>query len=79
MGRLTRKKWNLEKFGDDNSPGIFGLFDSNIKAILRITDDEYDLIAETASDEDIDVIVNMNPTFFQKRQLIEILNKYVNY
>lgn len=62
-----------------NHGTILDAFDNVIKNVYRISDDEYDNIAENATEEELGILLKENPTFAQKRQMIALLNKYVNY
>lgn len=42
---------------------------------LRLTDEEYDLLLSEISDEQSDMLMNENPTFAEKRQVLTIINK----
>lgn len=59
------------------SGGMSDLFDNAFKAGLNLTDDEYDYIAEHMTDEESMLLVNDNPTFTQKREVINIRSKYL--
>lgn len=62
-----------------NSGGMFDLFDNMVKLNLRITDEEYDAFIEVATDEEMDLFVTDKPSFAEKRKIIDLLNKHVNY
>lgn len=54
------------------------LIDNGIKRSFNITDDEYDFIAEYATDEDLSIFLMPNePTFSDKRKALEIRNFYL--
>lgn len=64
------------KFKDQG--GITDLFDNALKASFNITDEEYDFICENATDEEIGkFVLNDNPTFTERRQSLEVRNKYL--
>jgi hypothetical protein len=44
---------------------------------FNITDEEYDYLCVNMTDEEVKIMVNMDPTFADKRQMIEIRNKYL--
>lgn len=69
----------MTEFGNRNNKGLFGLIDVAMKQNLRITDDEYDFIAGEMTDEEMDNVMGEHPTFAQRRRIIEILNKYIDY
>lgn len=63
--------------GKRNNISIFDLFDDVIKSAFNINDAEYDFIAEKASDEDLNILLIEEPTFQQRRKMIEIRTKYL--
>ena len=79
MSRIKRRTWTMAEFGDRSNKGLFGLMDVAMKQNLRITDDEYDFIAGEMSDEEMDSVLEDRPTFAQRRKIIQILNKYIDY
>ena len=42
---------------------------------LRLTDDEYDLLLSEITDEQSGMLLNENPTFAEKREVLTIINK----
>lgn len=56
---------------------IFGMFDDQMKSAFNITDEEYDYLCEHMTDEETGVMVTENPTFAERRQMIEIRNRYL--
>lgn len=79
MSRINRRNWLNEDIGYKLSGGMLDLFDNHIKSVYRINDDEYDHMCEVMSDDETQLFVTENPTFAQKRAIIELLNKHVNY
>lgn len=77
MSRLSRKNRTEEDLGIKSSGGIFDLFDNEVKGVFRITDEEYDFIAEHIKDEEKDIIFKDNLTFSEKRQCLIIVDKYL--
>lgn len=65
-----------EEMGILNQGGIFDLFDNMAKLAFRMTDREYDFLCEHATDEELSLSVGGDLTFGEKRQLVEILEKY---
>ena len=61
--------------------GIHDMFDNVIKVLFNITDDEYDFIAETANDEELNVFLtalgNMEhgSSFTERRQALNLRNE----
>ena len=54
------------------------MFDNAIKENWYITDNEYDRLCELFTDEELDLFINESPTFSQKRQLLKIVDKYID-
>jgi hypothetical protein len=63
--------------GFKDSKGVLDLFDNFMKGTFNITDEEYDYLCVNMTDEEVKIMVNMDPTFADKRQMIEIRNKYL--
>ena len=79
MSRINRKHWVGRDMGIKSKGGMLDVFDNHIKGLYRINDDEYDYLCEVMSDEEMDIFVNERPTFSDKRKMIELLNKHINY
>ncbi len=79
MSRINRKNWTSEDIAEVSQGGMLDLFDNLFKGVYRINDDEFDNIGGNANQNEIQVLCQENPTFAEKRQIISILNKYVNY
>jgi len=79
MSRINRRNLDPSYMGLLCRGGIFDAFDNVIKSYYRISDDEYDIIAEKASEDELGIFLDENPNFAQKRKQIELLNKYVQY
>jgi hypothetical protein len=79
MGRLGRKKWTNKDMGYIPQRSISSLIDNMFKSMYRINEEEYDRITEIATDEEISLLLEENPSFSHKRKVIHILNKYINY
>ena len=77
MTRLDRKHWSADKFGIKPSGGILDAFDNSIKSVFRITDQEYDRICLIGTEEQLDVLLQENPTFGQKRHLLQLLESLI--
>jgi hypothetical protein len=64
-----------------NGGGIQDMFDNVIKVLFNITDDEYDFIAETASDDELNIFLaalgdmDQGSNFTERRKAIELRNK----
>lgn len=79
MSRITRRNWTPQQLGILSSGGLGDLFDNQFKLTYRVTDQEYDLLGDAMTDDEMSVIVTENPTFSERRQMIQILNKYIHY
>lgn len=77
MSRLSRKNRTPEDLGIKFSGGLIDLFDNAIKEMFRITDDEFDYLAEHISEDDMNVVFKENPSFTEKRQCLLIVEKYL--
>jgi len=61
--------------------GLFDAFDDMLKQKYNITDEEYNYISMTATDEDLSLFLGglgSTPSFTTKRKSLEIRNKYLN-
>ena len=60
--------------------GIHDMFDNVIKVLFNITDTEYDFIAETSTDEELNVFLTAlgdmekGSTFTERRSALELRN-----
>jgi hypothetical protein len=79
MSRIDRRNWLESDIGYKSSGGMFDLFDNSIKSIYRINDDEFDHLCGVMTDEETQLFVTENPTFAEKRMMIELLNKHIKY
>jgi hypothetical protein len=79
MSRITRKNWIGKDMGIKSSGGLMDVFDNHIKGLYRINDDEFDHLCEVMTDEETQLFVTENPTFAEKRMMIELLNKHIKY
>ena len=77
MSRLERKKRPIESLKLMNSGGMLDLFDNEIKSYYYLTDDEYDIIVESCSDEELELLITENSSFSHLRKCLEIINKYI--
>ena len=58
---------------------ILDMTDNMIKSYLRITDEELDFICEYAADDELMMLTKIKTSFSDRRGIINILNKYINY
>lgn len=73
--RLSRRNRTDIKIA--GSGGILDLVDNVVKEAFRIDDDEYDYIAEQATDDELTYLLQESVSFSDKRILITILQKYM--
>jgi hypothetical protein len=61
--------------------GIQDMFDNVIKVLFNITDDEYDFIAETANDDELNIFLaalgdmDKGSSFTERRQALNLRNE----
>lgn len=80
LSRAGRRNRTCEDLGIKNKGGMLDLFDNAIKEIYRITDDEYDYIAENLTDGEMTLFVAEKLTFGEKKQCLSIVEKHLaNY
>ena len=74
MSRISRK--NRTDLALKTSGGVFDLFDNTIKEVWSVNDEEYDFIIEDATDEELGLLINEEPTITEiKRTLLFIDSK----
>lgn len=79
MGRIERKRWVVgNPFKIRGRGGITDAFDDAVKQVFRITDQEYNDLCD-GTPEELDLLISQTPTFADKRNMIHMLNKYVDY
>lgn len=77
MKRLDRKNDKTIDLGIKSAGMINDLFDNEIKLAFRITDEEYDYMAEKMTDEELGLLLEEKRTFAEKRKLIKMLDEYL--
>lgn len=75
--RANRRNRTSEDLKIKNKGSMFDLFDNFIKEVYRITDEEYDYIAENITEDDMALFVRENLTFGQKKQVLTIVEKHL--
>lgn len=75
--RLSRKNNTIDY--SSGRIGLLDVFDNAMLSLLRVTQDEYDKIVESISEEEIDVIIYEPKTFAEKRLLLNTINKLYLY
>lgn len=80
VSRCKRKFRPYEDLKIKSSGGMLDLFDNTIKEVYRITDDEYDYLAENLTDGEMSYFVAEKLSFSEKKKcLIIIQNHLLNY
>ena len=78
MSRLKRKQRPLEVLGLKNSGNILDLFDNDFKQLFYLTDEEYDLIAEQCSEEELEILALPGKvTYSDMKEALNIIDKYI--
>jgi len=75
--RCKRKSRPYEVLKIKSSCNILDLFNNALKEIYRITDDEYDYLAENLSDDEISYFVNEKLSFCEKKECLRIVEKHL--
>lgn len=79
MSRLKRKQRPLEVLGLKNSGNILDLFDNDFKQLFYLTDEEYDLIAEQCSEEELEILALPGKvTYSDMKKALNIIDKYIS-
>ena len=80
ISRCKRKFRTTEDLEIKSRGGILDLFDDSIKQGYRITDDEYDYLAEHLTDDEISYFISENLSFGDKRKCLKIVESHlINY
>ena len=78
MSRLKRKQRPLKVLGLKNSGNILDLFDNDFKQLFYLTDEEYDLIAEQCSEEELEILALPGKvTYSDMKEALNIIDKYI--
>ena len=75
--RLSRK--NIEIDYSTGRLGVLDIFDNEMLALLRVTQDEYNSIVEKISEKEIDIVISEAKTFTEKKLLLNTINKLYLY
>lgn len=76
MTRLERRKTFQEQELHVNT-GIFGLVDSVMLKIYRITNNELDKICKLATDDELELFTKEDRTITESKRLIDFLNNKI--
>jgi len=71
--RSKRRNRTRKDLGIKNKGGLFDLFDNAIKEIYRITDDEYDYLADSFSDEEIGLFIKEDQSFSEAKKCLSMV------
>ncbi len=78
VSRCKRKFRPYEDLKIKSSGGMFDLFDNVIKEVYRITDEEYDYLAENLSDDEMSFFVSEKLSFGEKRECLKIVQTHLS-
>ena len=78
VSRCKRKFRPYKDLKIKSSGGMLDLFDNVIKEVYRITDDEYDYLAENLSDGEMSYFVSEKLSFGDKRECLRILQNHLS-
>jgi hypothetical protein len=76
MTRLDRKKL-FEKRDINIKTSLFGLMDSVMIEVFRITESELDKICELATDDELELFTKEERTISESRRVLEFLKKKI--
>jgi hypothetical protein len=76
MTRLDRKKL-FEKRDINIKTSLFGLMDSVMIEVFRITESELDKICELATDDELELFTKEDRTISESRRVLEFLKKKI--
>lgn len=78
MSRLKRKQRPLEVLGLKNSGNILDLFDNDFKQTFYLTDEEYRLLMEQCSEEELEILAFLRKvTYSDMKKALTIIDKYI--
>lgn len=78
VSRCKRKFRPYEDLKIKSSGGMLDLFDNAIKEVYRITDDEYDYLAENLSDGEVSYFVAEKLSFSEKKECLRIVQNHLS-
>jgi hypothetical protein len=78
VSRCKRKFRPYEDLKIKSSGGMLDLFDNAIKEVYRITDDEYDYLAENLSDGEMSYFVSEKLSFGEKKECLRIVGNHLS-
>jgi hypothetical protein len=78
VSRCKRKFRPYEDLKIKSSGGMLDLFDNTIKEVYRITDAEYDYLAENLTDGEMSYFVAEKLSFSEKKQCLRIVQNHLS-
>lgn len=78
VSRCKRKFRPYEDLKIKSSGGMLDLFDNAIKEVYRVTDDEYDYLAENLSDGELSYFVAEELSFNEKKECLRIVQNHLS-
>lgn len=78
VSRCKRKLRPYEDLKIKSSGSIFDLFDNFIKQVYRITDDEYNYLADNLSDGEMSYFVSEKLSFAEKKECLKIVENHLS-
>ena len=76
MTRLD-KKFTYQEENIPASSGVFGIMDSAMMKVFRITGEELDKICELATDDELELFTKEERTIRESRQLLTFLKENI--
>ena len=75
--RIERRKWGQEEYKFVQN-GFLDVLDNAIKEVYRITDEEFDYLAENMGDEEIELFMASRvASFEEKRKLLQMIKRHL--
>ena len=78
MSRLSRRNRTNSDCEIKTSGWITDLIDNTFKSMWYITDQEYDMILNKMTDDEMSLFLTENPTFTEKRKMIILVEKLLD-
>lgn len=77
LKKLNSMDWSKILEESKNMQGPLQYFDNSFMAAYKLNDEQYDFIAEKATDDELNLLlIEGIPTFAEKRQIVSIIKKY---
>ena len=78
VSRCKRKFRPYEYLKIKQRGGMFDLFDNAVKEVYRITDNEYDYLAENLSDREMLYFISEKLSFSDKKECLRIVQNHLS-